>query len=237
MENLIRIKLDPKRGLLSPINFIRPCFVIYDWPGDEADVWFSDNNGLTWGKLGTDDFRAGYDFEMKRLYLSLLFDIDTISQVAIFGSGGTMVGAGYTIREYRSVQVGWNIEGIKGSPIPVGCSEGNELGFEVGVGATIDGALTGNIPAGYFVKCPFVRNFMVGYMVAGPIDTWIAVGFDTGTVFAVSQGVGATIMGLSEYGLDFMLLDEATIGAMSGEAVHRKQKIINLNETIPEELD
>lgn len=237
MENLIRIKLDPKRGGVDPVDFIRPCFIVYDWPGDEVDVWFSDDNGSTWEKLESGNYRAGYDFELKRLYLTLLFDVDTVSQLAMFGSGGSYVGVGFSLTDYDLVPVGWDVEGIHGSVFPVGCQAGNVSGFEVGAGVTVEGEFPRGIPAGFFVKCPDVRNFAVGFAMAAPVDSIVPAGFNIGTVFSESQGIGMTIMGLSEYGLSFMSLDESTVDGLSGEAVHRKQKVVTLNGTDPEELD
>jgi hypothetical protein len=237
MNNLIRIKLDPRRGGVSGIDFIRPCFVVYDWPGDEVDVWYSDDNGTSWDKLTGDDYRAGYDFESKRLYLALLFDISTISQLALFGSGRAHVGVGYELASFDVMPVGWTVEGILVPLFPVGCSIGNEHGHAIGAGAMVDGANRNNVSAGFFVKRPNEKNFAVGHVIAAPVDVIVPAGFDIGTIFSGSQGVGATIMGLSEYGLSFMSLDENAINAMSGEAVNQKQKSITFNGTDPEELD
>lgn len=237
MENLIKIKLDPRRGGLAPIDFIRPCFIIYDWPGDDVDVWFSDDDGASWAKLAEDVYRVGYDQKTQRLYLSLLFDVDTISQLALFLPGGENIGVGFNITRYDLVQIAWTVEGVLGPVFPIGFPVGSELGASVGIGATIEGEFPRGVPVGFFVKYPNMRHFAVGHTVAAPVDMNIPAGFDTGTEFAASQGVGAWIMGLSEYGLVFMTLDEDTIDALSGEAVHQKQKTITLNGTDPEELD
>ncbi|MCX6646207.1 MAG: hypothetical protein NTY09_07610 [bacterium] len=237
MNNLIRIKLDPRRGGVSGINFIRPCFVVLDWPGDEVDVWYSDDNGTSWDKLAGDDYRAGYDFESKRLYLTLLFDIGTISQIALYGSGGARVGIGYELASFDVMPVGWSVEGILVPVLPIGCSIGNQHGHAVGAGVTVDGANRKNYQTGFFVKRPNERNFAVGHVIAAPVDAIVPAGFGIGTIFSKSQGVGATIMGLSEYGLSFMSLDENAINAMSSEAVNQKQKLITFNGTDPEELD
>jgi len=233
MNNLIRIKLDPKRGGVSGINFIRPCFILFDWPGDEVELWFSDDDGTSWDKLTDGDYRAGYDFESKKLYLTLLFDVSTISQLALYGSGGAHVGVGYELASFDVLPVGWTVEGILTPLMPIGCSIGNELGHAVGAGAMIDGADRTNFPAGFFVKRPNERNFAIGHVIAAPVDVVFPAGFDIGTIFSKSQGIGATIMGLGEYGLSFMSLDESTISAMSSEAVNRKQKSITFNGTDP----
>jgi hypothetical protein len=237
MDNLIRIKLDPKRGVGVHYDFIRPCFIVHDWPGDEVDAWFSDDNGSTWDKLDSAEFKSGYDFGLKRLYISLLFDVNTISQLALFGSGGTSVGVGFTLTDYDLIPVGWNSEGAHGLVINVGCSVGNDIASETGSGVTIQGNHGKDFPVGYFVKRPYEKNFPTGFKIAAPNDTIVPAGFNLGTVLTESQGTGVTIMGLSEFGMSFFSLDQKTVNALSGEAVHNRQKTITLNGTTSEDLD
>jgi len=225
MENLIRIKLDPRRGGAEPIDFLRPCFVLSDWPFDAIEIWKSDDGGLAWEKLGEDQFAAGFNSAERKLYVSLLFDIASTTILAFFNPVGNLV------------PVGWDMEGPTASSAGVGWSAGADNPPVVPIGFTLEGEWGVNTPLGYMLKWPTVRNTPVGCAYAAPADTPCGLGCAIGTVDARSVGAGTTILGLGEFGLDFLVLDAPAISALAAEAAHRKQKVVTLTGTDPEELD
>ena len=237
MENLIRIKFDPRRGQLDPIDFVRPCFRLSAWPNASVDIWYSDDDGESWEKVPESDYRSGYDAENLDLYVSLLFNITDITLIAFFSPEGSHVGIGYTISQSCQVGIGCQVEGQDLNRAPVGWSTGYGEAPVVPCGCSIYGALPKNIAVGYVIKWPTVRNAPLGASFANPADSPIGAGFDIGIVTSRSSGVGATILGLGEYPAEFLPLDPATIAAMSAQAAHRKQKTVTLNGTTPEELD
>jgi len=237
MENLIRIKLDPRRGGLASIDFKRPCFRIYNWKYSEVEIWYSDDNGLTWDKLGADDFRQSYYFERKQLYIALEFDITTISQLAFFAIDTKSVGVGWFATRYDKIGIGYSVEGIGTTNIPAGINIGSEKIAPVGAGYSIEGIRALNLSSGYTLKSAFKSNTFIGYTSADPEDRSISVGFHIGYLETELNVIGAAILGMSEYPVDLIILDDATISGLPGEAGWHKQKNVTLNGTTPEELD
>ena len=237
MENLIRIKLDPRRGGSTFIDFKRPCFRIYNWKNSEVEIWYSDDNGLTWDKLGADDFRQSYDFGHKYLYISLEFDITTVSQLAFFAIESKSVGVGWFMTLYDKIPIGYSVEGIEKTNIPAGINIGSEILAPVGAGYSIEGVRALNLPGGYTLKSAFKSNAFIGYTSADPEDRMIPVGFNVGYLETELDVIGVSILGMSEYPVDLIILDDATISGLPGEAGWHKQKNVTLNGTTPEELD
>jgi len=237
MENLIRIKLDPHRGALASIDFKRPCFRIYNWKNSEVEIWYSDDNGLTWDKLGTDDFRQSYNFIHKQLYVTLEFDITTVSQLAFFAIESKSVGVGWFATRYDKIGIGYSVEGIETTNIPAGIDIGSEKLVPVGAGCSIEGVRALNLSGGYTLKSAFKSNTFIGYTSADPEDRSIPVGFHIGYLETELDVIGASILGMSEYPVDLIILDDATISGLSAAAGWHKQKNVTLNGTTPEELD
>jgi hypothetical protein len=225
MENLIRIKLDPHRGGAESIDFLRPCFVLSDWPFDAIEIWRSNDGGLAWEKLDDDEFTACFNASELKLYVSLLFDITSTTVLAFFSPVGSLV------------PMGWDIEGPTAYPAGVGWTVGADNPPVVPVGFTLEGESGANTPLGYMLKWPTVRNTPVGCAYATPADTPCGLGCTIGTVYAQSVGLGTTIFGLGEFGLDFLVLDSPALSSLAAEAAHRKQKMVTLTGTDPEELD
>jgi len=237
MENLIRIKLDPKRGGVTDIDFKRPCFRIYNWEHSDVEIWFSDDNGVNWDKLDSDDFRFSYDFALKYLYVTLEFDIDTISQLAFFSPESKSIPVGHVLTRYDKIPVGWTLEGASILNIPSGASFGTTETYRVGGGFSILGDHAVNIPAGHTLKNATVGNTPVGHTCAAPHDRGVQVGYLLGRLETESNTVGVWILGMSEYPVEFIPLDDDTIDNLSAEAAWHKQKSVTLNGTTPEDLD
>ncbi len=237
MENLIRIKFDPRRGGANADDFLRPRILIYNWPAEEIDIWSSDDGGQSWDKLDDTDFRASFEPATGRLYVELLFDITDTLLLAFFNPGGNIVGAGYTLTTYGKVSLGWCVEGSACGPIPAGWCNGSLAVSVIPCGSAIQGAWPKNIPIGHKVKYPNMTKVPVGHTLASPKDADTGIGFNIGTValFAVTPGV--TILGLSEFAADFLVVDESTADALCTEYAWKKQKAVTLNGTTPEELD
>ncbi len=237
MQNRIRIKLDPRRGGVLNIDFLRPCFTLSEWPSEEVEIWSSDDGGTSWAKLSSIDYRASHDPGDNVLHVSLLSDITGITQLAFFGIEGGTIGVGWTHECAGSIQIGWSVEGLTRRDTQVGWSLGTLDGRLAGSGYTIQGVLPRNVPISYKIKCPTVTTALIGFSISNPIDVHIGVGTSIGTVCALSVQAGETILGMREFPSSFFSLDEATIAALAGEAAHRKQKLVTLNGTTPEELD
>jgi hypothetical protein len=236
MENLIRIKLNPRRGGVSPIDFRRPRFCLSGWPGGEVEVWTS-VNGIVWEKLDESDYSVSFEPSQNRAYITLLFDISSILYLGFFPGGGNVVGIGYELEKYDRISVGWDVEGNTMSQIPAGCSFGSDDVADVQAGYTIEGAASGNCGVGYRLKFPEVACFPVGGWIAAPCDADISIGFGIGICDGALIVVGAATMGLCELAGEVIPLDEYASGGLCGEAAWRKQKIVQLDGVTPKELD
>ena len=107
----------------------------------------------------------------------------------------------------------------------------------VGTGHTMQGMKALNVPCGFNTKTAFLRANPVGYTIADPEDVTIKVGYQSGQLEIESNSAGVWILGLTEYQIDFLSLDETTIANLSSEAAWHKQKNVTLDGTDPEDLD
>jgi hypothetical protein len=237
MENLVRIKLNPRRGGPDPIDFNRPCFLLSNWPNASIEIWSSDDDGLSWQKIPETDYRFSYDGVNKYLYLSFLFDITVTTIFAFFSPTGNHAGVGWSLTRYDKIRVGWEVEAPNTTNAAAGWSTGSADTPVTPVGCSIYGGHLRNIPVGYNVKWPTVANTPVGASIAEPADSPVGAGFDIGEVTKRSVGVGVTILGCWEYPFDFVPIDDPTFASLCAEASHRKQKNVRLYGTTPEELD
>jgi len=237
MENLVRIKLDPRRGGQDPFDFKRPCFRLSNWPNASVEIWSSDDEGLSWQKIPNSDYRWSYDPDNRHLYISFLFDITVITILAFFSPTGSHAPIGYTLTRYNKCSVGWSTEGANRANIDTGWSTGSETTPVIPIGCSIRGGKLKNIPIGYEIKWPIVSNNPVGASFAEPADSPVAIGFDIGLTTPNSIGVGVTILGCRGHPFDFIPLDGPSFSSLCAEASHRKQKNVVLNGTTPEELD
>jgi len=237
MENLIRIEFDPQRGGPSDIDFLRPRFRLSEWPSEEVEIWTSDDGGQTWGKLSGTQYRASYYPSQSLLYVSLLFNISDVTQIAFFDVDGNCIGAGYSLAKYPLIPLGWVLDGPNLHQVPIGWSTGSMSSALAPVGFGIEGGEGWNTPVGFNVKDPNRTDVPVGFAIAAPVDSVIGVGCSIGTVFSRSVGVGGTILGLGEFPASLLSLGDKFLAALSGEAAQRKQKMVTLNGTTPEELD
>jgi hypothetical protein len=120
---------------------------------------------------------------------------------------------------------------------PVGWSTGGGNIVIPGIGFTLQGVPPFNVPIGFKNKRPTVFNVPAGSSFAAPVDVLLNVGGAIGIISASSVKQGATILGMREFPLSLGILDEDTISSLSTEAAHRRQKTVQLNGTVPEELD
>jgi len=237
MENLVRIKLDPHRGGANSHYFLRPRFRISDWPSEPVEIWTSDDDGVNWDKLDAEDFINCFDGPMKILYVELLFDISDTMLLAFFNPDGMTVGAGFEITRYDRIGLGWIAEGVDPKPVPLGWQSGSRDLSNIYAGHYVYGGSLFNHPIGHIIKCPAIFNTPINFNIANPHDGRIQVGFGLGTGMSEFAGVGVTLMGLSETGVDLLVIDDAALDAMSTEIAVRRQKQVTLNGTTPEELD
>ncbi len=225
MENLIRIKFDPKRGGAQSIDFLRPCFRLENWPSEAVEIWTSTDSGVNWDKLSQSGYRTSYYGDEKFLYVSLLVDITGITHIAFFDIDGGAVG------------VGWEAENPWINLVNAGWSTGIVSGKNIGAGFTLLGPLPSNVPLVYRIRRPNEFLLPIGYEIAAPSDFLINAGCSIGTVFEIVVASGGTIMGLREFPSSLIALDDDAIEALVPEAAARKQKLITLNGTTPEDLD
>ena len=236
MQNLLRIKLDPQRGGASAIDFLRPCFKIDNWPSGEVEIW-SSLNGLDWTKVEETGYLADYDSASRVLRVSLLIDLTEDTYLAAFDIDAAPVGTGYVLEKHDVVQTGWAEEAEDNRMTCVGWCSGSELVSDVSCGCAIYGQRGDNVEAGFDVKYPMMSNIGLGLDVAAAVDGLVRVGFATGLLTAKSCGAGSAILGLCETPAALICLDTHALAAMAGEAAVRKQKVVTLTGTSPEELD
>ncbi len=237
MENLIRIKLDSRRGGQDTIDFRRPCFRLGEWPSSSLRIAWSQNGGQSWQKLPEEDYTIGYDGDSRELYVSLKFDVTGVTLFAFFAPEGTNCPIGYSLAKWNRIGIGWDTEGVSVRPVPIGWVTGDLDGGMVGSGFTIEGVWSRNNPLGFTERYPTLDSTPLGASIAEPVDSPVGLGFDIGTVLARTIGAAGTVLGLAEYPLAVLVLDPTTKSALCAEAAHRKQKMVTLYGTTPEELD
>lgn len=225
MENLIRIKFNPKRGGAQSIDFLRPCFRLENRPTEEVEIWSSTDGGVNWDKLSQSGYRTSFYEGVKILYVSLLVDITGITQLAFFDIDGGVVG------------IGWEAESPWINLVNAGWSTGIVSGKNIGAGFALLGTLPSNVPLVYRIRRPNEFLLPLGYEIAVPSDFLINAGCSIGTVFEIFVASGGTIMGLREFPSSLLALDDDAIEALALEAAARKQKLVTLNGTTPEDLD
>ena len=237
MENLVRIKLNPRRGGLEEIDFKRPCFRLSNWPNASVEIWSSDDDGMSWEKISESDYRFAYDGDNRNLYISFLFDVTVTTIFAFFSPAGNHAGIGFSLTRYGKCPIGWQTEAPYPANTNMGWSTGSAEMPVIPIGCSIYGGNLRNIPIGFNIKWPTVANTPVGASFAEPADSPVGTGFSTGQMTKRSVGVGVTILGCWEYPFDFIPIDGPSFSSLCAEASHRKQKNVRLYGTTPEELD
>jgi hypothetical protein len=231
MENLLKIKLDPLRGGSSHFDFIRPNFIVNNWPGDGIVLEYSNNGGATWVSLIPDvHYRSCYDATSRQLYVSLLFNIETELLIAFNYFEEVEP-------ELCSFPLGWANEGISCSIAPLGWDAGADEISSVQAGYAIYGCYGIAITVGWVIKWFENINTQVGWTVADPVDAPITIGFDIGTIDVGSIRAGTTILGIANYPGQFIVLDRPSIDALGSSAVRCREKTITLSGYDPEVLD
>lgn len=237
MENLIRIKLDPRRGGLHWIPFRKPSFRISNWRSSEVEIWKSENGGILWSKLDESTFVSSWDSSYQRLYLTLLFDISTVTHLAFFDINGSVVSVGFMLEKSPIVPVGWAIESWSVNQIPVGWSLGSSSHRAVPCGHTLFGPYPVNANSGFAVKSSILSNNPAGFILAAPNDNMARAGYHIGTNSTSFISCGACILGLFELPVNIRRVGDSDLDALSSEFALPKQKLIALMDDDPAELD
>jgi len=237
MQNTILIRIDPRRGGTSPISFRRCRFRLYSWASDEIELWISPDEGVTWQKVDNALFRACWDPSLRDMRVSLLFDIVGRTHLAFVDVDGDVVGVGFAVGRYHTTPLGWQAEGAGDANISIGWVTGRCIQPNVHAGFTVFGKRDLNFPVGYILKDPILKNLEAGWNIALPKDGIVRVGWSLGTVHSNSVELGATLMGLSEFQINFISFSDKDLASMPNEVAVRKQKLVTLKGFTPEVLD
>jgi len=237
MENLARIKFDTNRGGSTGHDFVRTCICLGNWPSDDVEIWSSDDNGQSWDKLDSTDYLFSYDGPSSKLYVSFLTDFTSDVILAFFCIGGQTVGAGFTLLKHQVFQTGWMTEGHSDSVVQTEWNTGAETVNSAWAGYTELGDMASETGTGYTIKSPRIVLTQAGFSTAAPSDKPGGMGYTIGTVGSTQSQAGYTVMGLNEFPVDVLPIDESTKELLTAEYGVGRQKIVTLNGTTPEVLD
>ena len=237
MQSTIHIRMDPRRGGTSPISFRRCRFRLYSWASDEIELWISPDEGITWQKVDNALFRACWDSSLRDMRVSLLFDIIGRTHLAFVDVDGDVIGIGFAVGRYPTMPLGWQVEGADSVNTPVGWLAGRCIQSNVHAGFAVFGKRELNLPVGYIVKDPILKNLEAGWNIALPKDGIVRVGWSLGTVHSSFIELGATLMGLSEFCINFISFSDKDFASMPNEVAVRKEKLVTLTGFTPEVLD